>query len=159
MSRRTSPNHPAALNVRRLAIDTYRENVAYLHRDCPVYRTEGFQALAKIEIFGGDRHILAVLNVVDDASIVEPNQLGLSEQAFAQLGVREGSAVSIDHAEPPASMDAVRRKISGERLTADDYRRIIEDVSANHLSKTEIAAFLVASSDGALDREIGRAHV
>ena len=153
MSRRTSPNHPAALNVRRLAIDTYRENVAYLHRDCPVYRTEGFQALAKIEIFGGDRHILAVLNVVDDASIVEPNQLGLSEQAFAQLGVREGSAVSIDHAEPPASMDAVRRKISGERLTADDYRRIIEDVSANHLSKTEIAAFLVASSDGALDRD------
>ncbi len=37
------------LTLRRVAIDTYRENVAYLHRDCELYRSEGFQALNKIE--------------------------------------------------------------------------------------------------------------
>ena len=36
------------LKLRPVAIDTYRENVAYLHRECSVYRAEGFQALAKI---------------------------------------------------------------------------------------------------------------
>lgn len=152
-SHRSSTKHPGALQVRRVAIDTYRENVAYLHRDCPAYRSEGFQALAKIEVSANGDHILAVLNVVDDAAIVGPSQLGLSEQAFAQLALREGASVRIEHAEPPASMNAVRRKISGERLTADDYRQVIQDVTANHLSKTEIAAFLVASSDGALDRD------
>jgi thymidine phosphorylase len=25
-----------ALRLRRVGIDTYRENVAYMHRDCPV---------------------------------------------------------------------------------------------------------------------------
>ena len=36
------------LRLRRVAIDTWRENVAYLHRDCATYRAEGFQALSKI---------------------------------------------------------------------------------------------------------------
>jgi len=43
-----SPGAP--LTLRRVAIDNYRENVAYLHRDCAVYRAEGFHALAKVEV-------------------------------------------------------------------------------------------------------------
>ena len=39
-----------ALTARKVAIDTYRENVVYLRRDCPVYRAEGFQALSKVEV-------------------------------------------------------------------------------------------------------------
>ncbi len=76
------------LKLRRIAIDTYRENVAFLHRDCPHYRSEGFQALNKVEILAGrdTMPVLAVLNVVDDGAIVGPDELGLSEQAFAQIG-------------------------------------------------------------------------
>ena len=43
------------LALRRVAIDTYRENVAYLHRDCAIYRAEGFQALAKVEVRANGR--------------------------------------------------------------------------------------------------------
>ena len=46
---KSSETPPAPLKLRRVAIDTYRENVAYLHRECSVVRAEGFQALAKIE--------------------------------------------------------------------------------------------------------------
>ena len=45
------------LKLRRLGIDTYRENVAYLHRECEVYRAEGFQALSKVEICADGRFI------------------------------------------------------------------------------------------------------
>src|SRR5665647_361690 len=78
------------LAVRRVAIDTYRENVVYLHRDCAVYRAEGFQALSKVEVRANGQHILATLNVVDDQAIVGCNELGLSEDAFLQLGVNAG---------------------------------------------------------------------
>jgi len=142
-----------ALRLRRLGVDTYRENVAYLHRACAVYHAAGFQALTKVQVSAGSRRILAVLNVADDAAIVKPNQLGLSEQAFAQLGLREGSLVTVSHAEPPSSMDAVRRKINGERLSEDDFDRVIRDVADNRYSKTEMSAFLVASSQGNLDRD------
>jgi thymidine phosphorylase len=142
-----------SLQLRRVAIDTYKENVAYLNRDCEVYRAEGFQALTKIEITVDDHVIYAVLNVVDDANIVAPGELGLSEQAYDQVGLKEGSKVSIAQAEPPESMDAVRRKIAGARLQREDFRDIIQDIIHNRYSKMEMAAFLVASGESGLDRE------
>ena len=141
------------LELRRLGIDTYRENVAYLHRECELYRAEGFQALSKLKVCAEDRRILAVLNVVDDDSIVTPTELGLSEEAFGNLGLDEGHLVSIEHAEPPVSMGAVRRKIAGERLSQDDFRHIISDITDKRYSKTEISAFLVASGQNDMDRD------
>ncbi len=151
--------HQDTLKLRRVAIDTYKENVAYLHRNCAIYRTEGFQALSKVEIStvnGAPEHqhrVLAVLNVVDDESITQCDELGLSEQAFAQLNVQEGHCIRIAHAEPPASLSAVHRKIAGERLELDDFRGIVRDIAENRYSKTEMAAFLVASSQSGLERE------
>jgi len=141
------------LKLRRIAIDTYHENVAYLHRECAVYRAEGFQALSKIRISADGRKILAVLNVVDDDAIVTPTELGLSEQAFQQLNVCEQCAVSVDHAEYAASMDAVRRKIYGERLTLGDFEAITQDIAESRYSKMEMAAFLVATGQNNLDRD------
>jgi thymidine phosphorylase len=141
------------LKLRPVAVDTYRENVAYMHRDCAMYRAEGFQALSKIEIRADGRRILAVLNVVDDRNIVTADELGLSEQAFAQLGLKAGALVRVAHAEPPASMDAVRRKIAGERLKQEDYQDIARDISDSRYSKMEMAAFLVASGQTGLDRD------
>src|SRR5210317_532407 len=119
----------AKLKLVRLGIDTYRENVAYLHRDCEVYRAEGFQALSKVTVCADGRRILAVLNVVDDAAIVAPDELALSEEAFDHLGLPKGQWVTVDHAQPPASMDAVRRKIAGQRLDQEDFRAIIQDIT------------------------------
>ena len=103
------------LKLRKIAIDTYKENVAYLHRDCPLYHTEGFQALNKIEIIDGENNpvVIAVLNIVDDEKIIAPDELGLSQRTFQQFGVAEGEPVSVNHATPPASLQAVHRKIAG----------------------------------------------
>ncbi len=153
MTVKRTTQHPDTLKLRRVAIDTYRENVAYLHRECVIYRAEGFQALSKIEISANGNTVLAVLNVVDDTSIVTPEELGLSEQAFAQIGVAEGGLVRVAHAEPPRSMDAVRRKIAGERLTQEDFHAITQDIAGNRYSRMEMAAFLVASGQTGLDRD------
>jgi len=147
------PKH--TLEVHRVAIDTYKENVAYLHRDCQIYRSEGFQALSKVEIStpAGGPSVLAVLNVVDDASITAPGQLGLSIEAFQQLGHAEGGAVTVAHAKPPGSLHAVHRKIAGERLGYSDYVEITRDIVAYRYAKIEMAAFLVACSETGMERD------
>ena len=89
------------LALRRVAIGTWCENVAYLHRDCAVYRAEGFQALSKIVLRAYGLRFLATVNVVDECAIVGCHELGLSEDAFAQLGVEPGYKVAVAHAEPP----------------------------------------------------------
>lgn len=143
------------LKLRKVAIDTYKENVAYLHRECPLYHSEGFQALNKIEIHDGmgKPPVIAVLNIVDDASITAPDELGLSEQTFQQFNGAEGEAVSVNHASLPTSIKAVHKKIAGNRLSADDYLDICSDIVANRYSKIEIAAFLVGSAESGLERD------
>jgi thymidine phosphorylase len=143
----------AALLARRIGIDTYRENVVYLRRDCPVVRAEGFQALAKVEVAANGRTILAVLNVVDDARLLGECELGLSEESFIQLGAADGAPVMVRHAEPPVSMWALKRKIAGERLGADEFAAIVRDIAAHRYSKIELAAFIVATDQFALDRD------
>jgi len=142
-----------ALAVRRVGIDTYRENVAYLHRRCPLYLSEGFQALAKIEVAANGRSILASLNIVDDPGIVAEHELGLSEEAFAQLGAETGTPVRVDHAPAPASTSAWRRKVEGERLSRADYHAVISDIAQHRYSKIELAAFVVSTGHFDLDRE------
>jgi len=149
------PPHPGAavLQLRRVAIDTYRENVAYLHRDCDVYRAEGFQALSKVEVRANGKRILATLNVTSDPRIVQCNELGLSQDAFDQLGVERGHTASIQQAEAPVSIAALHRKIDGERLGREDFHAIVRDIAEHRYSKIELSAFVVATNRGELDRE------
>jgi thymidine phosphorylase len=118
------------LELSRIAIDSYKENVAYLHRDCQIYRSEGFRALPKVGIISGvnSRSVLAALNAVGDAAVTAPGQLGPSQEASQQLALEEGAAGTVTHAKPPNSVRAVHRKISRERLDYADDEAIKHDI-------------------------------
>jgi thymidine phosphorylase len=143
------------LKLKRVAIDTYKENVAYLHRDCQVYRSEGFQALSKVKICdeSGAHSLLASLNVVDTANVTEPDELGLCIEAFQQLGLPEGTYLTVAHAKAPSSLHAVHRKIGGNRLSLQDYEAITRDITEHRYAKIELAAFLVACSETGMERD------
>ncbi len=134
------------LKLRRIAIDTYPENMALLSRACTIYRAEEFQALRKIEIVSDSRQILATLAISDDPALVGAEELGLGMQAFRRLGLPEGSRVSIAQATPPRSLEAIRAKITGHVLTAAEIEDVIIDIAAHRYSPMEIAAYLIASA-------------
>jgi thymidine phosphorylase len=50
-------------------------------------------------------------------------------------------------------LEAVHRKIAGDRLELEQFRAIVRDISESRYSKTEMAAFLVGSSQAGLERE------
>jgi thymidine phosphorylase len=130
--------------IRAVAIDTAPENTAFLPRSDGGYGAEQFQALRKIEICHADRSILATLAIMDDEHLLRHGEIGLGEQAFRRLGLPEGTEVTIAQAKPPRSLDAVRRKISGDTLSAAELADIIGDVAKHRYSPMEIGAFLVA---------------
>ncbi len=132
------------LSIRRVLIDTYPENTVFLLRKGNGYSPEQFQALRKIRITGGGKEILATLALVDDSSIIGPDQIGLGEQAFRRLDLAEGAEVEIAQAKPPASLEYVRRKIDGDILGASEIDAIIKDIAGHLYSPMEVGAFLVA---------------
>jgi len=135
------------LTLRRVGLQTYGEYVAFLSSACRTYKPESFVNINKIEVRGSSgRTIIATLNIVENGDLLDPYSLGLSSNAFAALGIAEKSQVTINLARPPRSMDFVRSKVRGETLHADQIKEIITDIAAHRYSKTEIAAFIVASA-------------
>lgn len=138
----------------RLAIDTWREPVAYLHRDCPECHAESFLGPRKVEVSGGGRSVACALNVVDDSALVAPDALALSAHAFDLLGLAEGEAVSIRRAPEPASRAALRARIAGRRLSDAEIDAVVEDMVAGRYTARETAGFLVAAARTLDDDEV-----
>ncbi len=131
------------LRIRRVALDTLRENVAVLSASCAALRPEAFQAFRRLKIDHESRTLIASLDVTHDPALVGPDEIGLTDPAFRRLGLSEGTEVSVSPAQRPQSLDAVGEKISGATLTGLQIETIVQDIAAYRYSDMEIAAFLV----------------
>lgn len=139
-----SRNEKGGLRLKRIGIETGRENVAFLSRACTLYRAAEFESIAKVEVVADGHRILAALDLVDDPAILPADALGLSAGAFQRFGLAEGTRVRLDHPHPPRSRDALHAKIEGRELDAAQFAAIIADIAAHRYAKVEVAAFLVA---------------
>ena len=139
-------NSRPTLKVRRVHLDTGRENVAVMSRRSRALRPEVFRGFSRIEVRSGAKSMLATLLITDDDSVVGSDDLGLAEPAFRRFGVTVGSLVTVTQAKSPGSLDAVRSKILGRTLNADQIAAIINDIAHFRYSDMEIAAFLVGSA-------------
>ncbi len=139
-----------SLKLRLLGIDTQQEHTVYMHRNCHVCRSEGFDSLARVEVEINGRHLVATLNVVD-GDLLAPGEAGLSQRAAQELGGRDGDPVVIQHARTLDSLSALRAKIYGHRLGYEALHSIITDVVHGHYADVHIAAFLSACAGGRMD--------
>ena len=140
----------ALLRLRPLGIDTHRENVIYMRRDCHVCRAEGFQAQTRVQVTLGKRYIIATLNVID-SDILALDEASLSASGWPALGAAPGDEVDVSHAPTVDSLGAMRAKVYGHRLDAPALKAIIADVAAGRYSDIHIAAFLSACAGGRMD--------
>ena len=89
----------------------------------------------------GDEHAICILNISTED---EPGIIGVYGEVKDRLGVPEGAMVTVELARRPESIDYVREKINGQRLTPWKIQRIVGDVVERHLSDIELAAFVTA---------------
>lgn len=148
MSTDDAPVEQNTLRVRRLGIDTHQEAVVYMRADCPLCRSEGFEAQSRVQITLGDRSIVATLSIVhtDVATpgLLERDEAGLSEIAWKRLGEPTGDRAHFTHPDPVGSLSNVRAKIYGDRLDERQFRAIIGDIVDGRYADVHLAAFLTA---------------
>jgi thymidine phosphorylase len=134
------------LRIRRVNLDTGRENVAVISRRSSALRPDVFRGFSRVELRRNSKVILATLLITDDDSFAGPDDLGLAEPALRRFGEPVGSLVTVTPAVSPASLDAVRAKIGGRTLSPPEISAIIDDLAHYRYSDMEIAAFLVSSA-------------
>jgi len=141
----SSPGEPRPpLKIRRVNLDTGRENVAVLSRRSRALRPEIFRGFSRVELRRNSKILLATLLLTDDDTLVGPEELGLAEPAFRRFGEPAGTPVTVTPATSPSSLEAVRAKIQGRTLGDTEISDIVQDLTRYRYADTEIAAFLIS---------------
>jgi len=141
-----------ALRLRRLGIDTYQEAVLYIREDCPVCRSEGFNAQSRVRVDLNGRTAIATLDVVK-SDILRAGEASLSESAWQNMGARDGDLIYLSHPVPVESLGLVRSKLYGRRLDDAAMHAIIADVVAGRYSDVQVSAFVAACSGDNMNRD------
>jgi len=132
------------LRLRRIGINTYRESIAFLDQNDLLGRTLGLHPLDRVQVSANGRTILAILNTVEEA-VLQEGMIGLSNVAFERLGACEDTVVDVAPAEPPASADILREKMTGKELSSADVQAIVNDIVSGRFSKVELTALVVSA--------------
>jgi thymidine phosphorylase len=138
------------LRARRLGVDTQFEAVVFMHKDCPICRSEGFTAHNRLLLRAGERHVIATLyHVATD--LVAHDEAALSESAWNRLDLKDGDTVAISHPDPLESLSHVRSRIYGNGLSEDALMAIIADVVDGKYSDIHLSSFITACAARPLD--------
>ena len=131
------------LQLIRLGIDTQKEYVVFMRKDCHICISEGFEALNRVLVSVKGVSIIATLYIITDG-ILGPGKAALSESAWEHLHAEEGDDISFAHVQPVTSMRSIRSKMYGKQLNYEALHNIIKDIVEGHYSNIEIAAFITA---------------
>ena len=140
------PHEGIPLKIRRMKLDTGRENLVVLSTHSHAIRPELFRGFSRVIVRAGDTSLIASLLMSSQAGQPGPDELGLTQPAFQRLGLPEGTEIRLAPAIPPESLDAVRRKIAGETLSQADLTAIVTDLAAYRYADIEVTAFLVGAA-------------
>ncbi|MCB1024555.1 MAG: thymidine phosphorylase family protein [Acidobacteria bacterium] len=132
------------LRLKRLGVDSRNEHLVFMRSDCPVCKSEGFEALNRIRVTSANRTLVASLVVMDNPHTLGQHEVGLSDAAIRFLQAKEGDSLTLSHLKSLDSMSDVRQKIYGHSLDHDAFQRIIKDIADLNLSNIQLSAFLTA---------------
>ncbi|RDI43425.1 thymidine phosphorylase family protein [Aquicella lusitana] len=131
------------LQLVRLGINTRHEFVIYMHVDCFVCKSEGFEAQKQIVVTFNNSSIVATLNIIQ-SGILSNHEASLSESAWKRLGVQEGDYISLSHLKPVTSLKYLRSKIYGNEMNAHKFQAIMADIVAGKYSNIHLSSFITA---------------
>lgn len=142
------------LKLKHIPVQSFGENIAYINKNCTLYKVDDLYKATRLEIHKGSKTIYAFLQIVNKNDVLDVDEIGLNTDAFNNLNMSEGTEVHVSLAAPSSSSRALHRKILGEVLSSGDYAAIINDIAAGRYSKMDMAAFLVACSSSMSSTEL-----
>ncbi len=142
--------------AKRIEIDAANEYVAILMRQKA--KELSLHARDRIKIINkkNNRSILCVLEI-DDVDVktntfdkkrikcrFKNNEIGIFEKAFDKLGLIENEKVDIVPAKRPSSLEHVKEKSKGKRLSEKQFLDIMVDIVENRYSDIETTFFVIS---------------
>jgi len=92
-----------------------------------------------------DRKIeTVVVDIAESKKAVKPGYIGVFEEVVDSLKLKHNDKVTISVARKPLSLEFIRKKLDGERLSKKEIDQIVWDIAHNKLSSVELTYFVAA---------------
>ncbi|MEM3341453.1 MAG: AMP phosphorylase [Thermoplasmata archaeon] len=96
----------------------------------------------RVQLVKDDKKVIATVDFWTE--IKEKNAIGVFEEVWQALQLKEGDMVEIKPMEKPTSIEHIIAKMNGEELSEKQYVSIVDDIVEDRLTDIEITAFISA---------------
>jgi AMP phosphorylase len=87
------------------------------------------------------------------SSVLPQGVIGVYQKTNRRLGFPDGAPAEVWETERLASIDLIRKKMDGQRLSKEEMLAIVKDTVSENLSPAELTAFITASYIHGLDMD------
>ncbi len=105
----------------------------------------------RVKIIKNGKVETVLLNIGESEKAVKEGNIGLYEEVLDSLKLKQGDIVNMIPARKPLSIDYIRKKLDGFRLTKKEIDQIVWDIVNNKLSEVEMAYFVAACYSNEMD--------
>jgi AMP phosphorylase len=111
----------------------------------------GVHPLDRVRISCEKGSLTAVVNITD--TLLARDEIGVFAEVSDTLGLEEGELVNAIPGERPSSLEYIRKKMDGQKLSGQEIRAIIKDIVDNTLSDIELSAYVTSVAIRGMDMD------
>lgn len=137
------------LKAKEIDLDAGGKFVAVLNLDDA--EELGVRGFSRVKLEHGGKELTAIVNVT--GKVVKSGEVGVFDEVKEKLEVSDGAMVEVTPATLPKSIDFIKARLRGRKLTKEEIKEIVFDVVNGNLSEVEIAAFVISLYARGLDLE------
>lgn len=101
-------------------------------------------SLDRILIRKGNKRCIAIVDIGESKKAIASGKIGVFEEVMKKLNLKNNDIVEITLAKSPKSIDYIKKKLNGGRLSKKEINQIVEDIVNNRLSEIELTYFVSA---------------
>ena len=103
----------------------------------------------RVRVKAGRRFVVTTVQLTRE--MVRRGFIGLTSLVAKELKVSDDEEVDVYPVQKPKSVEVIKKKLRGEKLSREDFQSIIRDVVNNSLNDVELATFVLSSMLRGLD--------
>ncbi|HLG23921.1 MAG TPA: AMP phosphorylase [Candidatus Nanoarchaeia archaeon] len=104
----------------------------------------GLSVMDRIKITKNGNVETVVLDIAESQKTIPRGCVGVFEEVIKSIRLKEGDIVSIKPARKPLSLEFIKKKLDGHKLSEEEITQIVWDIVHNKLSAIELTYFVAA---------------
>lgn len=134
------------LRVKIVGLEVGGKPIVILHKEDA--EDLGIRSQGRI-VVKASKELTAITNIT--TRLVSKGVIGVSEEVKDMLNLKENSEVEVEVAKFPNSLQFIKNKLQGRKLTGEEIFEIVRDVVKGNLSEGEVASFVTSLETNGID--------